>query len=392
MEMIEKASEILGLHGRTKILAKFTDVRDDFNPENTLTGYLCHQSDHRYGAMVIMEVNGEVVDPQVIYATPKLHYPFARDDMENRNYHFPKFIKVKAYEKLDGTNICAYSYADANGKRFLTFKVRLNPVVKNSKWGPFQDLLFELLEKFPELRTFKPVLSGDYSLSFELYGLRNKHSVEYEEPLGLKLLFGVRQADHAVMLPDGFDLPSNWVLKPAAECGSSQDLVQFYEKLREEANEGITVVDELTVKGSEGFVFYVYTEDKIWMQFKCKPEKMEAIHWANDMLPESMIIPTIFNAFETSDDPSLEDVIELLKEEANANQIEKSLERIEKCYTLVIQKIKMQEKVKALYDQSGLTFEKDGKREVMRYLSHHFEKKEMSTVFTSLKELGIINE
>ena len=69
---------------KPKELSRFDDVPDLFNPPNRLGGWLCRRGDHRYGALVIDAVlRGHigmnqpacglpVVEPQVIYGTPKL--------------------------------------------------------------------------------------------------------------------------------------------------------------------------------------------------------------------------------------------------------------------------------------------------------------------------------
>ena len=49
---------------------------DSFN-DNTLEGFISLSYDHRYGALVILYVNGEPAR-QVIYCTPKLRYPYNR--------------------------------------------------------------------------------------------------------------------------------------------------------------------------------------------------------------------------------------------------------------------------------------------------------------------------
>jgi len=51
----------------------------------------------------LLRVDGRAV-PQVIYATPKLKYPFGKDC----RFHFPPIRRAHLYEKLDGTNVLAY--------------------------------------------------------------------------------------------------------------------------------------------------------------------------------------------------------------------------------------------------------------------------------------------
>ena len=97
---IEIGAKLLDV--KSEVLSEF-EVEDTFNPGNRIAGVICRQSDHRYGALVITSVNGCDVTPQVIYCTPKLHYPFGSSDEGDRTYHWPKDIKrVEVYPKLDG--------------------------------------------------------------------------------------------------------------------------------------------------------------------------------------------------------------------------------------------------------------------------------------------------
>src|SRR3990170_4609769 len=103
------ATELIGLD--EKWLQPF-DVEDPFNDDLRLRGFLCQKPDHRYGALVITHVN-DAETPQLILATPKLHYPFGKDG----SFHFPPIKSIHLYEKLDGTNVFAYHYQDAKGRR-----------------------------------------------------------------------------------------------------------------------------------------------------------------------------------------------------------------------------------------------------------------------------------
>ena len=68
---LQTASELLNVKSST--LTAF-NVIDIFNNNNKIEGYICHNSDHRYGALVIFSVNDVEMPPQLIYCTPKLHY------------------------------------------------------------------------------------------------------------------------------------------------------------------------------------------------------------------------------------------------------------------------------------------------------------------------------
>ena len=105
-------------------------VADPFHGDIRLEGFLSQRPDHRYGALALLRVDGRSA-PQLIYATPKLHYPFGKDG----RFHFPPIRRAVLYEKLDGTNVLAYRYRDAEGAARLTYKLRLSAVVRNSQIG-----------------------------------------------------------------------------------------------------------------------------------------------------------------------------------------------------------------------------------------------------------------
>jgi hypothetical protein len=167
MTDLEHAAALLQVDA--KYLQAF-DANDPFNEDVRLEGFLCQKPNHTYGALALLRVDGKSV-PQRIFATPKLHYPFGRDG----SFHFPAIQTAHLYEKLDGTNVLAYSYRDADGCLRLTYKLRLSPVLRNSKWGPFLDYWRELLGRHPDLHGL--VEANGCHVSFEMYGARNALSL-----------------------------------------------------------------------------------------------------------------------------------------------------------------------------------------------------------------------
>jgi len=173
MSDLEHACRLLEVD--EKFLQPF-DVTDPFNDEVRLEGFLCLRPDHRYGALALLRVDGRSA-PQRIFATPKLHYPFGKDG----RFFFPAIQRADLYEKLDGTNVLAYRYEDADGRTRTTYKLRLSAVLRNSKWGPFLDYWRELLERHQALPHLIEV--NGCHVSFEMYGARNAHLIAYEVPL-----------------------------------------------------------------------------------------------------------------------------------------------------------------------------------------------------------------
>ena len=180
------------------------EVEDPFNPPNTLTGYITQQADHRYGALLLYKINGEEIEPEVIYGTPKLQYPYS-SSKGGRKFRWPQCSEARVYEKWDGTNVLAYAYTDGT-TQWVTFKSRFCPVLHESDTTPFVTLWKEILERYPYLRRPEIVLKGT-TLSFELFGYRNLILVNYTDiALETKLLFGIDRMTN-IILPEDIDLP-----------------------------------------------------------------------------------------------------------------------------------------------------------------------------------------
>jgi len=358
---------------------------DPFNPRNTVAGYICRIPDYRYGMLLITEVNGKMVFPQKIYGTPKIHYPFTK---ETRNYNFPKDIKeVLIYPKYDGTNVLRYIYRDQEGMPYRTFKTRLMPFLNDGKFGNFFQLWNELL-KDNELWNLTSTFSSQ-TLSFEMYGYRNPHLVRY--PFGLKttLLFEIENGEVIPPIKN----KSPYANQPVARITDKETLIDFYEKLRketEENNKPTGNTEDQIIDGIEGYIFYVHTADS-WIQFKCKPETIEQIHFANSgYLAKETILHAAWRVVESFGDVSIDGIKQMLEEDYSAELINNASVKIEKVYAFVSKKLFTRSKVEYIYDSAPVKLKVAGKNEVMKYLSFYFQKNEMPGAFQALQELGIV--
>lgn len=375
-------------------LKEFCD-NDPFNPGNQIRGYICMHANHCYGALVIFEVNGQPTQPQVVFGTPKLHYPFQNKD-EGREFHWPRFTAVTVYDKLDGTNILAYSYADATGERYITFKTRLTPVLRSGNFGDFCGMWKEILQDYCHIQAIPSVLSGEFALSFELFGGRNPHLIKYNVPLDFRLLFGIRQKDWAIILPQRWNGCCIKDLQPIDVFKNSDNIIEFYEKHRDQAQANNKVCEDGAIEGTEGFVFYATLEDGNNAMFKCKPEMVEAIHWKSDMIPMGSIVTTVINSIEDYEVSQGEDlyksetffnhIIELLKEEFTDAQIEKSHDRIKHGFHKGLDKLFLQQMVEEALKKVNLS---GTKNEVMREMSQFFDRSQMTRVYNAMRDMGI---
>ena len=370
-DSLATAESLLGVEA--KWLQTF-DAEDPFNGNKRLCGFLCQKPDHLYGALALTHVDGKEV-PQTILATPKLHYPFGRDG----SFHFPPIKRILIHEKLDGTNVLAYRYRDSAGDTFTTYKLRLAPVLRNSRWGAFLDMWQELLERYPNIP--KLVAKNDCHISFEMYGGRNAHLIAYEVPLETAVLFGVR-ADASVVPPENLDLLGVPPARLLGELEAGQDPVAKYAEMRASMEKQNRKAEDDKISGTEGTVWYSETPKGKISMWKCKPESVEAIHWAAGINKEA-VRATCWNYLESGDNLTYDTLLPLLLEEYDPHDIEKFRGCIEECIKQVRVELEFKEGVLAQYDSlpAGLSILTD-KGAVMRLLSQRFGSQDMRKVFS----------
>ena len=368
-QSLSVATQVISLDA--KWLQPF-DVEDPFNDNLRLRGFLCQKPDHRYGALVITHVS-EAEIPQLILATPKLHYPFGKDG----SFHFPPIRTIHLYEKLDGTNVLAYRYRDVDGRWYQTYKLRLAPTLRNSRWGAFLDMWQELLRRHPTIQQL--VEANSCHISFEIYGARNTHLVVYERDLEVAVLFGVsRDASivpvHKLSL---LDVPGAPLM---GEIVAGEDAVEKYAEIRAQMEERNHPAEDEKLTGVEGTVWYVEEPSGRVTLWKCKPESVEAIHWALG-INKKAVIATCWNFLETSDDLRYETLLPLLAEDYELRDIEAFRSHIEGCISHVKHEFELKERVLEAYDKLGISIHAD-KAAVMRALSRHFPRSEMKKIYT----------
>ena len=375
LESLETAKRLTGLED--KYLTSF-DATDPFNGDIRLEGYLSQRPDHRYGALAITHVGGEPA-PQLIYATPKLHYPFGKDG----SFHFPPIQRAALYEKLDGTNVLAYQYRDAAGEQHLTYKLRLSAVLRNSKWGPFLDMWRELMERFPAIPRL--VEANGCHVSFEMYGARNAHLIQYDAPLETAVLFGVRPHDATVVAPFELDLLGVPGALLHGELKAGDDPVARYGEMRAEMEKRNKPVGDGTdekIAGTEGAIWYVVEPAGRVTLWKCKPESVENIHWSTG-INKKAVLATCQNCLETNDELTYEALEPLLLEEYQEDDIKKFRPIIDECIRMVRANCEFQERVMVEYHKVGISLEED-KGAVMRAMSKVFSREDMKKVHSAI--------
>lgn len=350
---------------------------DPFNPQNEIQGFISRRSTEFYGALLITHING-AGHTQLIMATPKMHYPFDSREDGSRNYKFPVAKNIEIYEKLDGTNILAYSYSDGDS-RYLTYKTRLRPFLSSSKFGDFNNMWREVASGyFTEIQ--REMERSDCNLSFELYGARNPHLIAYPNSLDIALLFGVTNTGR-ILSPEQLKNPDLPIVKCLRVI--DKDFIEGYELLQKELQAGLKQEDEGYYSGVEGTVWYMHLPDGRCIQMKCKPETIEAIHFSAGAggLSKNIILATCWNGFENADVITVELIKQLLLEEFEPLIIEAHHYLIEKCVAFVNEEAEFRNRVISEYKATGMNL-LTNKRDVMRLLSEKFPKTKIKKVYS----------
>ena len=342
---------------------EFSEI-DPFNPQNEVTGYISRRATEYYGALVITHINGVAVKEQLIMGTPKMHYPFTTTQTGERKYNFPVANKVEIFEKLDGTNILVFSYTNGNDI-FYTCKTRLMPFVNaGSRWGNFFAMWEEVIG---DNRDYIHTLMSQFgcNLSFELYGARNPHLVIYDVPLAYALLFGVTNTGNIISLSRiDCKLPKAKLIAKV-----DKDYSDAYINIQKQLEGGLRKLGDDTYVGVEGAVWYLQTIDKRTIQYKCKPETIEIIHFSQGKgISKNSILATCWNALENTDKLTIDFIKQLLLEEFEPPKVEANHYLIESCIKVVEDALIFRDRVLGEYRAIGLDIKLD-KVAVMRKLS-----------------------
>jgi len=363
---------------------------DPYNPNNTVEGYISRDATAYYGALLILKINGKDVSPQLIMGTPKMHYPFDERADGTRKYYFPfttkRMVKtIDVYEKLDGTNILYYKYTDGKNT-FWTCKTRLRPFVGSSRFGDFKTMWDEV--SIPYLFDIK-VLATKFNcnLSFELYGSRNPHLIMYDIPLDIALLFGVTNQGNIITLKH-MDVNESSIPYVKLLYSIDRDYVWNYEEQKKTLQSGLKKEEDSYYTGMEGHVWYINSHQDKWLQYKCKPDTIEAIHFAAGAgINKNIILATCWNALENTSELTVDFIKELLNEEFDKHTVETAHYAIPGCIDIVMGELVFRDKVLNEYKNLGMDINLD-KAGVMRGISTRFDKKDMRKVYNRIVSFG----
>lgn len=149
------------------MLEKIFDKGVKFNATtpkgNVIEGLINKKANSNMGSLLIQKVNGKETK-QYVQGFPKIHY---WDDTHQVS------TRVRAYEKLDGSCVAIYPLYDADDNLIeLVPKSRGMPVLDENL-----QVMYDLCDKSNIYKYFN---NNPYDiLYFEMYGIKNLHSIEY---------------------------------------------------------------------------------------------------------------------------------------------------------------------------------------------------------------------
>ena len=363
---------------------RFENIPDPYNPGNRMSGWVQRVGGDEYGTLIVSEVNGRQAS-QRISATPKAAYPYRKD----RVWLLEQAQSIRAFLKYDSTNICQYSYEDADSNRFTSFKLRTRPFIPPR----FQPMLAHVLARYPKTASLQ--MARDEVMIYELYGQTNPMLIEYDMDIELRSLCR-RGRETGDMIPADPDDPRFARLDcPLAQPGlvsTWDDIHREYTRRQSAYSEGLVVSSrdgEKTFRGQEGEMLYVRFPDgdrsepgAFTRLIKLKPVEIEEIHQASDFVPRPELEATVRNIFEAADEPDITDFIMLLAEEWSDDQIGRSMETAERVLAEALARRAFEDAVLGVFFENFQPedfFSDPGT--VMRLLSAHHPKGEMQRVY-----------
>lgn len=355
------------------------------------TGYLCRQESEKLGLLAITELAGEE-RLEFVYAMPKIHYPYRKDRDGRPQLSISVLINItdaRFTEKLDGTAIIFYGLPGKDGEILEVIpRTRLQPMLSPSRWGNWNKLLDEALPDRSGVET--AVRAQKVALAFELWGYRNPHMITYGTPLTLTLHTAIRHrkpvsyrllADFAARY--GFDLVKSVAVVQPDAAG----LATAYRRLQQEMEARNQAAGEDTFV-EEGAILILSTAETA-TYYKCKPPTIEEIHWAQGAgIGKHNISHTLYKMAENGYDFSAGSVADLkteLESEFDVDAVRNGAELIERMYVDFVVEIQQRQWLKQLVDDSGLDIH--DLPNLMRYLSQHYAKWQMSWVYGTVKSL-----
>ncbi len=300
-----------------------------------VTGWMSVERDHRLGALLIEAVDGQPVE-QFVYGMPKIHYPYRRDrpiDLEHvtaEDIVLPTgYERVLVRQKVDGTNVTWFPLFDADGHLVeVLAKTRQAILNKPSKMHSVYDLLPDIHAMYPGI--LPAVRDTGLSLSFEVYGYRNPHTLVYDFPLQVSLLVAIddtgrlRPWPELTAIAERYRLHMPDVLFETTAPDVRAEWLRFRQEL-DAQNRPDRLVDE-------GVVFTFCYPDTLRL-VKCKTKTLEEAHMSvmaaeQADIPKEILFKAICRVYDDGFGPAAwDEVWPQLKAELMEEYVEVAVER-----------------------------------------------------------------
>ncbi len=354
-------------------------------------GYVCRQESAKLGMLAITEMAGES-RLEFVYAMPKIHYPYHQDRDGTVRVVVPvaqNVVDARFTLKLDGTAVIFYPLTDKAGNVLEVIpRTRLQPVLTPSRWGDWNALLADVLPDRTPVE--EAVRAQKTTLIFELWGYRNPHLVQYDVPLKLTLHTAVRHKK-PVSYRRLLDIATRYGLEliPTVETAepNPDDLARAYRRLQDEM-EARNQAAGADVYLAEGTILMLSTVDTA-VYYKCKPPSIEEIHWtADNNVSKANIEQALYKMLENGydfDSGAISDVHEALEVDFEPERIEMAADLIERVFQEFLLELQKKAWLRQLVADAGI--EPGDTGTLMRYLSQHYPKNQMSWVYNAVQEM-----
>lgn len=165
-EIIIEKEKYCEKYFENKIKPKHLKMFKTTTPQkNEITGFICKKPNRYLGSLIITEVNDEKVE-QFVRGFPKIHY-------------WDKYHQINndccAYEKLDGSCIGVYALQNQHGDIIEIIPKSRNMAVADKNLVS----MYKLCDLGSIKQYFKFKNRKNDVLFFELYGIKNQHSIKH---------------------------------------------------------------------------------------------------------------------------------------------------------------------------------------------------------------------
>jgi hypothetical protein len=242
----------------------------------TLTGTQALRHAAEMGQLHITTINGQYTS-QILPGMPEIHYTYT----DSHPFQVADRAKRAAFtRKMDGTCVMFSSLDLLDGNRGVFALTRGMMPIKGTKWRALETMLSEAISEEQQTQITKACLQQNATLVFELWGSQNRHTVHFDEPIGLSL--------HTMIRGKGTVIPWNTTKQMSRWYGISvvEELLST-EDVRENSllrmgQELVMGMEQENQPDSglyrhEGVILNAEAQGRGW-QWKFKPASMEEYH------------------------------------------------------------------------------------------------------------------